>query len=87
MDTTNLGWILIAIGLVGTLAGVVGGIATMFREIQNRAMTDRSFGVELLPTEFIWALTAFLKALIKAPPWLALTIIGFMLVAWGGWML
>ena len=84
MDTNILGWILIAIGLVATLAGVAGGIAAMFREIQNRAMTDPSFGVELLPTEFLRALTAFLKALIKAPPWLALTIIGFVLIAWGG---
>jgi hypothetical protein len=87
MDTTVLGWILIAIGLVATLAGVAGGIAAMFREIQNRARTDQSFGIELLPTEFIWALTEFLKALIKAPPWLALTMIGFALIAWGGRMI
>lgn len=84
MDTNILGWILIAIGLVATLAGVAGGIAAMFRQIQNRAMTDRSFGLELLPTEFIWALTSFLKALIQAPPWLALIIIGLALIAWGG---
>jgi hypothetical protein len=87
METNILGWILIAIGLVSTLAGVAGGIAAMFREIQNRAMTDQAFGIEQLPTEFLWALTEFLKALIQAPPWLALTLIGFALIAWGGRMI
>ena len=84
METNILGWILIAIGLVAPLAGVAGGIAAMLQQIQNRARTDRSFGLELLPTEFIRALTAFLRALIKAPPWLALTLIGFVLIALGG---
>jgi hypothetical protein len=84
METNILGWILIAIGLVATLAGVAGGIAAMFRQIQKRALTDQSFGLELLPTEFLWALTSFLKELIQAPPWLALILIGFVLIAWGG---
>ena len=87
METNILGWILIAIGVVATLAGVAGGIAALFRQIQDRARTDRSFGLELLPTEFLWALTAFLKALIQAPPWLALTVIGLALIALGGWIL
>jgi hypothetical protein len=40
----------------------------------------QSFGIDLLPTAFIKALTKLLEALIKAPIWLALVIIGIILI-------
>jgi hypothetical protein len=87
MGTTILGWLLIAIGLIATVAGVGGGIAMMFRELQREAKEDKSFGFVQLPTDLLKALTEFLNALIKAPVWLALIMIGFVLVAWGGSMI
>lgn len=86
MNSIVLGWILIAIGVVATVAGVVGGIVKMSKEIKREAAQE-DIGLEALPVEFLKALTAFLKALIKAPTWLALIAVGFVLIAWGGSML
>jgi hypothetical protein len=84
MGATILGWVLIVIGVIAVLAGVAGGIAKMFQEIVRKAGAEQSFGFSILPTEYIEALTEFLNALGKAPPWIALIIIGFALIAWGG---
>ena len=85
MSVAILGWILIVIGVIATGAGVAGGIATMFKEIKQRVDPDAL--PDALPTEFLKALTEFLKALAAAPVWLALVIIGFALIAWGGTMI
>lgn len=87
MGTVVLGWVLIVVGVISTVAGVTGGIVTMYKEIQRKAAEDRSYALNMLPTEFLKALTEFLNALIKAPIWLALIIIGFALIAWGGTMI
>jgi uncharacterized protein involved in cysteine biosynthesis len=87
MNVAILGWILIVIGVIATGAGVAGGIATMFKEIVRKANEDKDYGFDALPTEFLKALTEFLKALAAAPVWLALVIIGFALIAWGGTMI
>jgi hypothetical protein len=78
-----LGSIIIVIGVIAIASGVGGGIATMFKEIQQR----RHYGLEMLPVEWLKALTEFLKALTKAPTWLALIVVGMALLAWGGKML
>lgn len=84
MADVIVGWVLIIAGVLVTLAGCGGGVATMFQEIRRAAKEGQSFGIDLLPTEFIDALRAFLEALLKAPTWLILVIIGFALIAWGG---
>lgn len=88
MNTGILGWVLIAVGVVAIVAGIGGGIARMFLELKAQAGAGKSFGpsgIEL-PTELLKALTEFLGALVKAPVWLALVVIGIALVAWGATM-
>jgi len=88
MGNTILGIVLIVIGVLGLLAGVVGGIITLFLDIRRRAREERaSGGVELLPVEYIKALTEFLNALVKAPHWLILVIVGVGMIVWGSTML
>jgi hypothetical protein len=87
MGVAILGWLLIILGVIATGAGVAGGIAAMFQEIKRRADEDGSFPVASLPVEYLKALTEFTKALTAAPVWLALVIIGFVLIAWGGTMI
>lgn len=85
MNIMVLGWVLIVVGVIAIVFGLAGGIAKMFKDIQAKANTD-NFAPNLLPTELIKALTAFLNALVKAPTWLALVILGIALVAWGTMM-
>jgi len=87
MGTTVLGIVLIVIGVIAIMAGIGGGIAKMFLELKKEAKAS-SFGLaDILPAKTIEALTKFLEALVKAPIWLALTIIGLLLVAAGGALL
>ena len=72
--------ILEVLGLIAIGAGLVGGIVTMFREILGQGEAGRSVSIDTLPTTFIEALVQLLQALIKAPVWLALVIIGILLV-------
>jgi hypothetical protein len=81
-----VGWVLIVLGVVAIAAGVGGGIATMFKEIQKRA-NEGAADLPGLPSGLIDSLVKFLEALTKAPVWLALVIIGLLLVAWGGTMI
>jgi hypothetical protein len=76
-----LGWILIGIGLIATIAGIGGGIVRMMKDLSERG-TAKGFAAP--PTDLIKALKDLLEALIKAPVWLALVILGFILIAWGG---
>lgn len=87
MGSTILGIVLIVIGVIAIAAGVGGGIAKMFLELKKQAAGAASFGALNLPVKTIEALTKFLETLIKAPIWLALVIVGILLVAWGGAML
>ena len=81
-----LGAILIGVGLVATVAGIAGGIATMFLNIRRQASSFGGFD-EVLPTELVKALTEFLKGLTNAPQWLALTVIGLLLIGAGSGMI
>jgi hypothetical protein len=80
MTSTVVRLIVDIIGLISLSAGIIGGIVTMFKEIQRKFEKEKSFGLEALPTAFIEALTKLLEALIKAPIWLALVIIGILLI-------
>lgn len=77
-----IGWLLILTGTTAIIAGVVGGIAAMLKEIKWNITIGKP-ALESLPTDFIKVLTEFLKALTKAPAWLALTIIGILLISFG----
>ena len=72
--------VLALLGLIAIGAGIIGGIVTMFKEILRKRKGEECVPVDLLPTAFIEALTQLLEALIKAPAWLALVIIGILLI-------
>jgi hypothetical protein len=86
MGTTVVGILLLIIGFVALLAGIGGGVAQMFKDIQKQFQAGQS-GLFSFPTQTLEALTKFIEALTKAPLWLALTILGILLIAWGGSML
>lgn len=85
MGNTVVGILLIVIGFVALMGGIAGGIAKMFKEIQNQVKKGvvGSALTNLLPTDLIKALTGFVKALSEAPQWLALVMIGMLLIGWG----
>ena len=83
MNIAILGWILIFIGVIAIVFGIAGGIANMFKELKREASKSKSFAIPALPTDVIKALTEFLNALVKAPVWLALVIVGILLIYWG----
>jgi uncharacterized protein with ACT and thioredoxin-like domain len=71
--------ILDVLGIIAIIAGLIGGIITMFKEVR-REVEARRLSVDTLPTTFIEALTQLVQALTRAPVWLALVIIGILLV-------
>jgi flagellar biosynthesis protein FlhB len=75
--------ILEILGLIAIGAGLVGGIATMFKQIAKKTDEDKLITIDEL-TAFIQALIQLLQALVAAPIWLALVIIGIVLVLTGG---
>ncbi len=75
-----LGWVVIVLGLVATLAGIAGAIAQMMKDFADR----KGSSVSDLPTRFVEALQKLIETLIKAPTWLVLLIFGFALIVWGG---
>jgi hypothetical protein len=88
MGNTILGVVLIVAGVLALLAGVAGGVLTLFLDIRKRVREERAAGaIELLPLEYVKALTEFLNALVKAPQWLILMIVGVGLIVWGSTML
>ena len=79
MNTVVLGWVIVVLGIIATLAGIAGAIAQLMKDIQNRK------GASLdLPTGFLEALRALIETLIRAPTWLVLLIFGFGLIVYGG---
>ena len=71
--------ILEVLGLIAILAGLVGGIATLFKQLAQKG-TDEKLSIIDELTAFINPLIQLLQALVKAPVWLALVIIGILLV-------
>lgn len=82
-----VGFILIIFGLLVMGSGIVGGIAKMAQELRSSAQAAGAVPSEDLPTGFIEAMTKFLEALADAPEWLAITVIGLVLVFVGASML
>lgn len=74
-------------GLVAVGAGVAGGIATMIRDLRTTAAAHGGGGDPIAALERLTkALTEFTKALAAAPQWLALVVIGFCALGFGGWL-
>lgn len=67
------------LGIIAIGAGIVGGIVTMFKKINQKEGKEQLSIVNDL-TAFINALIQLLQALAAAPIWLALVIIGILLV-------
>lgn len=72
--------ILEVLGLIAIGAGIIGGILIMFKQILPHGGEEKNVSLDTLPTTFIEALTQLLQALMSAPAWLALVIIGILLV-------
>lgn len=83
METSILGWVLIIIGMISTIAGIVGAIVIMMKELVGKGR-PKGIPIPELPTDFIKASKELIEAFVQAPIWLALVIIGFVLIAWGG---
>jgi hypothetical protein len=80
LNPVLLGWIIVVIGIIATLAGIVGAIAQLMKDIQKR----EGRGTLDLPTDFLDALRALVETLMKAPTWLVLLVFGFGLIVYGG---
>lgn len=76
-----VGWILVVVGIIATLAGVAGAIIQLIKNIENKKKGGSKFAD---PTDILTALRLLLEALISAPVWLILLIFGFALVVYGG---
>ena len=75
-----LGWIVVLVGIVATLAGIAGAIAQMMRDVEGKEGRKS----RALPTDFVDAIRLLIQTLISAPIWLVLLIFGFALIVWGG---
>jgi hypothetical protein len=71
--------ILEVLGIIAIGAGLIGGIVTMFQQIARRGEKEKLASIDQL-TAFIQALKQLLQALVASPVWLALVIIGIVLV-------
>ena len=71
--------ILEVLGIVAIGAGIVGGIVTLFKQLARKGDVEKLSAIDEL-TAFIQALTQLLQALVASPVWLALVIIGILLV-------
>jgi hypothetical protein len=74
-----VGWILIGLGILFVLGGLASAIAQELR----RAAPGRFGGLAAEPAGFVAALSALIEALARAPLWLALTAVGFLLIVFG----
>jgi hypothetical protein len=75
-----VGWILVVVGIIATLAGVAGGIIQLIKNIENKKGGSKYDQ----PTDILTALRLLIEALVSAPVWLILLIFGFALVVYGG---
>ena len=79
MGSVVVGWILIGLGILFVLGGLASAVA---QEIRNTTAT-RFAGAQPGSAGFLTALSALLEALGRAPLWLALTTVGFLLIVFG----
>ncbi len=78
-----IGWIVIVLGIIATIAGVAGAIAQLLKNLQKKEGGSK-FDV---PTDILTALRLLIEALISAPVWLVLLIFGFALIVFGSTLL
>lgn len=82
-----LGVLTIVFGLLISGAGVVGGVVRMIEEIKREGQAVGAVPPAELPTGFIEAMSELTKALTDAPTWLAITIVGILLIFVGMFLL
>jgi hypothetical protein len=75
-----VGWIVVVLGIVATLAGVAGAIVELIKMIEGKKGGSKYD----VPTDILTALRLLIEALISAPVWLVLLIFGFALIVYGG---
>jgi hypothetical protein len=75
-----VGWVVIVLGIVATLAGIAGAIVQLIKDLEKRKGGPKYD----LPTDLLTALRLLIEALISAPVWLVLLIFGFGLIVYGG---
>jgi len=80
LNTVLVGWILVVLGIIATIAGIAGAIAQLLKTLAKRQGGSRFD----LPTDILTALRLLIEALVAAPVWLVLLIFGFALVVYGG---
>jgi len=74
------------LGVIAVAVGIGGGIAKMIRDFRDTPAASADGDPFEALEKLIKALTAFLEALIKAPVWLSLVVVGFALVTFGAWL-
>ncbi len=79
-NTVLVGWILVVLGIIATMAGIAGAIVQLLKNIQSR---KRGSNYDF-PTDLLTALRLLIEALVSAPVWLVLLIFGFALIVYGG---
>ena len=80
LNNVLLGWIIIVVGIIATLAGVAGAIIQLIKNLtrgENGSLLDS-------PTDILTALRLLIQALVSAPVWLVLLLFGFGLIVYGG---
>jgi hypothetical protein len=80
------GIVLVVAGVVALTAGIAGGITKLFVEVRKEILQSRSLANLPIPTELMESLGRFIQTLAGAPIWLALVILGFLMIVWGGSM-
>lgn len=81
-----IGILLMILGVIAVAVGIGGGIAKMIRDFRDTPAASADGDPFEALEKLIKALTAFLEALIKAPVWLSLVVVGFALVTFGAWL-
>jgi hypothetical protein len=81
----GVGIALMIIGVVAILAGIAGAIVTMVKELRHgpSAATEGRLGAI---AKIITAVTEFVKTLVTSPVWIALVVLGIVLVGFGWWL-
>ena len=75
-----VGWIVVVLGIVATVVGIAGGIIQLIKNLKKKPGGLQGD----LPTDILTALRLLIEALIAAPVWLVLLLVGFALIVYGG---
>lgn len=81
-----VGIALMIVGCIAIIGGVVGALVAMVKELRRTPSAASEGGFLEGLAKVITAVTEFIKALVTSPVWLALVVIGALLVGFGWWM-